>query len=68
MHPEIWNKFKKHFQGDSGSGLICIHNGLLTTVGITTYGLDCGINGMPGVYTALAYYANFIKDVVWDYQ
>lgn len=52
------------FQGDSGSGLICIHNGVLAIVGITTYGLDCGINGMPGVYTSVAHFSSFIRDVV----
>lgn len=53
-------------QGDSGSGLLCIHKGLLAIVGITSYGLDCGVVGMPGVYTTVAFTsnANFIKSVV----
>lgn len=53
-------------QGDSGSGLVCIHNGHLTIVGVTSYGLDCGIVGMPGVYTKIAYskHIKFIQSVV----
>ncbi|XP_055323956.1 mite allergen Der f 3 isoform X2 [Sitodiplosis mosellana] len=52
--------------GDSGSGLLCIHKGILAIVGITSYGLDCGVVGMPGVYTTIAFTsnANFIKSVV----
>lgn len=53
-------------QGDSGSGLVCIHDGRLTIVGITSYGLDCGVVGMPGVYTTPAYNSNidFIHNVI----
>lgn len=51
-------------KGDSGSGLICIHNELLAIVGITTYGLDCGINNMPGVYTAIADHSSYVRSVV----
>lgn len=52
--------------GDSGSGLLCIHDGVLAIVGITSYGLDCGVFGMPGVYTTVAFIsnANFIQSVI----
>ncbi|XP_031618294.1 kallikrein-4-like [Contarinia nasturtii] len=52
--------------GDSGSGLICIHNGILAIVGIISYGLDCAVVGMPGVYTSVAFVsnANFIESVI----
>lgn len=54
------------FKGDSGSGLLCIHNGILAIVGITSYGLDCGVVGMPGVYTTVAFTsnANFVESVI----
>lgn len=45
---------------------MCIHNGVLTIVGVTSYGLDCGIVGMPGVYTKIAFsnHIKFIQSVV----
>lgn len=54
------------FKGDSGSGLICIHNGVLSIVGIISYGLDCGVDGLPGVYTTVASTsnANFVESVL----
>lgn len=52
------------YQGDSGSGLICIHDGLLAAVGITCYGVACGMTGMPGVYTTIANQSRFIEQIV----
>lgn len=51
-------------QGDSGSGLVCVHDGYLTAVGITSYGVACGMNGMPGVYTTIANQTAFIERIV----
>lgn len=48
-------------KGDSGSGLICVHNHELSAVGIISYGLGCGVSGIPGVYTSIAQYADFIQ-------
>lgn len=51
-------------QGDSGSAMVCVHDGRLKVVGIVSYGLTCGVNGMPGAYTSVAYHFDFIRDVL----
>ena len=55
----------KNFQGDSGGPLVC--NGVLS--GIVSFGPDdlCGDPNLPGVYTRISAYTEFINDCVKDY-
>ncbi|KAG6443785.1 hypothetical protein O3G_MSEX003037 [Manduca sexta] len=46
-------------QGDSGSPLIC--DGVVQ--GICSYGMGCGANGVPGVYTGIGAHLQWIRDV-----
>ncbi|XP_070586496.1 serine protease 27-like [Erythrolamprus reginae] len=54
---------KDSCQGDSGGPMVCkcdgSENWLLT--GIVSWGLGCGIAGLPGVYTSVAHYADWIQ-------
>ncbi|XP_058038585.1 mast cell tryptase-like [Ahaetulla prasina] len=54
---------KDSCQGDSGGPMVCQCDGgenwLLA--GIVSFGLGCGLAGVPGVYTSVAYYADWIQ-------
>lgn len=61
-------KFYRHFQGDSGGPLQVFHHEYLcmySIVGITSFsfGLSCG--KVPGVYTRVYPYLNWIESIVW---
>ncbi|XP_042137706.1 serine protease 44 isoform X2 [Peromyscus maniculatus bairdii] len=47
-------------QGDSGGPLICEFNETWVQVGIVSWGIGCGRKGIPGVYTEVSYYKDWI--------
>lgn len=54
-------------QGDSGGPLQYFsdrNSSIATVVGIVSFGIDCG-NGLPGIYTRVAYYLDWIEYNVW---
>ncbi|XP_018562471.1 venom protease-like [Anoplophora glabripennis] len=52
-------------QGDSGGPLqIEIHDGVYSVVGIVSYGSYCG-GKIPGVYTKVSEYIDWIESIVW---
>lgn len=60
------SKSLPNLQGDSGSAMVCLHNGQLKVVGITSYGLGCGVNDMPGAYTSVVFHVVFIRNVIMN--
>lgn len=46
--------------------MACVHDSELKVVGITSYGLDCGVNDMPGAYTSVVYYIDFIQNIIMN--
>jgi trypsin len=50
-------------QGDSGGPLTAPAAGVPVSVGIVSWGVDCGAPGYPGVYTRTATYAGWIQSV-----
>uniref|UniRef100_H2Y821 Peptidase S1 domain-containing protein n=1 Tax=Ciona savignyi TaxID=51511 RepID=H2Y821_CIOSA len=56
-------------QGDSGGPLVClIGESTWHQVGITSFGKGCGSSQFPGVYTRVAYYADWIDSVNWTHN
>nr|KAF6460854.1 plasminogen activator, tissue type [Molossus molossus] len=49
-------------QGDSGGPLVCMKDNHMTLVGIISWGLGCGQKDVPGVYTKVTNYLNWIQD------
>lgn len=64
--PRSWEK--DTCQGDSGGPLQIPHpknECLFQLLGITSFGLGCAIPNVPGVYTRVSHYLNWIEDNVW---
>uniref|UniRef100_A0A8C6EFI7 Peptidase S1 domain-containing protein n=1 Tax=Moschus moschiferus TaxID=68415 RepID=A0A8C6EFI7_MOSMO len=55
---------KDSCQGDSGGPLVCQYNTTWVQVGIVSWGIGCGRNNTPGVYTETALYAKWLVAVV----
>lgn len=53
-------------QGDSGGPLFSVNqdSGVSTIVGIVSFGISCGTE-LPGVYTRVASFVDWIEAIVW---
>merc|ERR1719309_775095 len=49
--------------GDGGGPLVCEHNEKWYQVGIVSFGIGCGRKGIPGVYTRVSAYSDWISDM-----
>lgn len=63
-----WNPKTKQRQdqcsGDSGGPSFYYNNGILSLVGLTSWGYGCGRKEYAGVNTRVSYYADFIREVL----
>lgn len=48
-------------QGDSGGPLLVTRDGVVIVAGLVSYGEGCGRSGVPGVYTRVSNYTDWIK-------
>lgn len=62
------NSDKDTCQGDSGGPLQIYHpqvHCMYSVIGVTSFGKTCGIQGIPGVYTRVSKYIDWIEKTVW---
>ncbi|XP_050996689.1 serine protease 42-like [Acomys russatus] len=57
-------KGKDSCQGDSGGPMSCEFNDRWVQVGVVSWGISCGREGHPGVYTDVAFYSKWLVAVV----
>lgn len=51
-------------EGDGGSGLYCVQDGVIKVAGLVSWGIGCGQAGVPGVYVNLAHYRPWIENII----
>jgi len=50
--------------GDGGGPLVCEEDGQWFQVGIVSFGIGCGRRGVPGVYTRVPVYQEWLEDTI----
>ena len=55
---------EQFIKGDSGGPLVCVSSGVWTLTGVTSWGIGCGDEQSPGIYTNVAKYTRWINHFI----
>jgi len=56
--------YEQIIKGDSGGPLVCVSSGVWTLTGVTSWGIGCGDERSPGIYTNIAKYTRWINHFI----
>ncbi|KAL0108950.1 hypothetical protein PUN28_014214 [Cardiocondyla obscurior] len=62
---------KDSCQGDSGGPLQMIHptnECVFQIIGVTSFGMGCATDHIPGVYTRVSHYLTWIENIIWPQE
>lgn len=54
-------------KGDGGGPMVCERGGTWQVVGVVSWGIGCGQNGVPGVYAKVSHYLDWIRQFTQRY-
>lgn len=54
-------------KGDGGGPLVCERGGTMQLVGVVSWGIGCGHQGVPGVYVRISHYLDWIRQITQLY-
>lgn len=54
-------------KGDGGSPMVCERHGHMELAGVVSWGIGCGLPGVPGVYVRVSHYLDWINEII-NYQ